>query len=339
MGPPSEAQTMETGTTLSANRITKEQLCLMLKQMLTIRLFEEKVVVLYRGGQIPGFAHVSMGQEAVPVGVCTALRPDDYITSTHRGHGHCLAKGTELVGMFAELFGKVTGYCQGKGGSMHIASPATGNLGANAIVGGSIPIATGAAFSAKIRKTKQVAVCFFGDGAMNEGVFLESLNLASIWNLPVIYVCENNQYGEYTPLKKVTAGDIHKRGEAFDIPTAAVDGMDVLAVEEAATNAVNRARADKGPSFLVMETYRYIGHGMGDVNRPYRTREEEQEWRQKRDPIDRLWKHLLEEWNATPDYFTAISAEVASQIDKAIEEAQGAPYPLPVDVTKHVYSD
>jgi pyruvate dehydrogenase E1 component alpha subunit len=330
---------METGTTPSANRITKEQICLMLKQMLTIRLFEEKVVELYRKGQIPGFAHVSMGQEAVPVGVCTALRADDYITSTHRGHGHCLAKGAEIGRMFAELFGKITGYCQGKGGSMHIANSATGNLGANAIVGGSIAIATGAAFSAKNRKTKQVAVCFFGDGAMNEGVFLESLNLASIWNLPVIYVCENNQYGEYTPLKKVTAGDIHKRGEAFDIPTAAVDGMDVLAVEKAAANAVNRARADKGPSFLVMETYRYIGHGMGDVNRPYRTREEEQEWRQNRDPIDRLWKHLLEEWNAAPDYFTAISAEVASQIDKAIEEAQGAPYPLPEDVTKHVYSD
>ena len=207
-------------TTSSARHLSRDQVLEMFRQMVTIRLFEERVMDLYRRTLIPGIAHVSIGQEAVPVGVCSALNPDDYITSTHRGHGHCLAKGAELTEMFAELFGKVTGYCRGKGGSMHIASPATGNLGANAIVGGSIAIATGAAFSCKFRRTKQVAVCFFGDGALNQGVLLESINLAAIWKLPVIYVCENNQYGEYTPARNVTAGNIEMRGKAFDVRTS-----------------------------------------------------------------------------------------------------------------------
>ncbi len=221
---------MNTNTSISsAKQLTRDQVIKMFRQMVTIRLFEERVMDLYRRTLIPGIAHVSIGQEAVPVGVCSARGTSDYITSTHRGHGHCLAKGAEITGMFAELFGKVTGYCRGKGGSMHIANPALGNLGANAIVGGSIPIATGAALSAKLRKTKQVAVCFFGDGALNERVLLESMNLAAVWQLPVVYVCENNQYGEYTPAKHVTAGDTEMRGRALDIRTARVDGMDVLA--------------------------------------------------------------------------------------------------------------
>ena len=222
---------------------------------------------------------------------------------------------------------------------MHIASPATGNLGANAIVGGSIPIATGAAVSAKARKTKQVAVCFFGDGALNQGVLLESMNLAAIWQLPVIYVCENNQYGEYTPARKVTAGDITMRGKAFDIPSSTVDGMDVLAVYEAAAEAVDRARAGMGSTFLIMETYRYSGHGMSDVDRAYRTREEEQQWRQNRDPIDRMRKLLTEEWHVSPNLLDSISAEVVQQIESSVETAQKAPFPSAEEVTKHVYAE
>ena len=316
-----------------------EKLTDMYSQMVTIRLFEERVVELYRRAQIPGIAHVSIGQEAVPVGICNALRTNDYITSTHRGHAHCLAKGADITQMFAELFGKVTGYCRGKGGSMHIANPATGNLGANAIVGGSIPIATGAALSAKLRKTNQVAVCFFGDGALNQGVLLESMNFASIWRLPVIYVCENNQYGEYTPTKRVTAGDIEMRGKALDIRTAVADGMDVLAVYDAACEAVDHAKSGKGPSFLVMETYRFIGHGMSDVDRAYRTREEEQEWQRARDPIDRLRTTLIEEWRLKQSALDAISSGVAKQIDISVEAAQKAPLPAAEELMKHVYAD
>ncbi len=323
----------------SARELTRDQAIQMFRQMVTIRLFEERVMELYRRTLIPGIAHVSIGQEAVPVGVCSALQTSDYITSTHRGHGHCLAKGAEITGMFAELFGKVTGYCRGKGGSMHIANPATGNLGANAIVGGSIPIATGAALSAKVRKTKQVAVCFFGDGALNQGVLLESMNLAAVWQLPVIYACENNQYGEYTPAKHVTAGDIEMRGRALDVRTARVDGMDVLAVYEAATEAVEEARSGKGPSFLVLETYRYLGHGMSDVDRPYRAREEEHEWRKMRDPIDRWRQTLIEKWQLGEDTLNGISSDIAAQIDTSVKAAQEAPFPGEDELRKHIYAN
>jgi TPP-dependent pyruvate/acetoin dehydrogenase alpha subunit len=323
----------------SAPRLTRDQLLQMLRDMVTIRLFEERVLDLYRRTMIPGIAHVSIGQEAVPVGVCSALRIDDYITSTHRGHGHCLAKGAELTEMFAELFGKVTGYCRGKGGSMHIASPATGNLGANAIVGGSIAIATGAAFSAKTRKTSQVAVCFFGDGALNQGLLLESMNMAAIWQLPVIYVCENNQYGEYTAAEKVTAGNIEMRGTAFGIRTARVDGMDVLAVYAATMEAVEQARSGGGPSFLVMETYRFGGHGMGDVDRAYRTRDEEREWQSTRDPIERIRQTLVKDWQTDEDVLRDISSEIAKEVDVSAEAAQKASSPQPEELKKHVYAD
>jgi pyruvate dehydrogenase E1 component alpha subunit len=306
------------------------------RQMLTIRAFEEQVLELYAQTLIPGIAHVSIGQEAVAVGVCVALRPDDYITSTHRGHGHCLAKGARPDRMFAELFGKADGYCRGKGGSMHIADPDTGNLGANAIVGGSLAIATGAALSAKRRGTGQLAVCFFGDGAANQGLLLESMNMASIWKLPAIYVCENNQYGEYTPAQAVTAGQLERRGEALDIPSITVDGMDVLAVRQAARQAMARARAGEGPSFLVCQTYRYLGHGTSDRDRPYRTREEEDQWRE-RDPVRRLAQALLDLGQATEAGLAALAAAAQGEVLAAVEYGRNAPYPAPEEVSAHVY--
>ena len=308
------------------------------RQLLTVRGFEEQVLRLYEKTLIPGIAHVSIGQEAVPVGVCAALNIDDYITSTHRGHGHCLAKGAEVSRMFAELFGKVDGYCQGKGGSMHIANQKSGNLGANGIVGGGISIATGAALSAKLQKNNRVSVSFFGDGALNQGILSESMNMASIWNLPIIFACENNQYGEYTPMRQVTAGTVKMRGEAYSIPSVTVDGMNVLAVYEATSSAVELARKGEGPSFLVFSTYRYYGHGMGDRNRSYRTREEESEWREKRDPIDNFKQHLLTIEDIAESDCGEIQGEVAQEIEKGIEFAQQAAYPNPEAVKDHVYA-
>src|SRR5271155_4617016 len=230
------------------------------RQMMAIRLFEENVNELYTRALMPGLAHLYVGEEAVAVGVCEALRNEDYITSTHRGHGHCLAKGASPDRMFAELLGKEAGYCKGKGGSMHIADPATGNLGANAIVAGSVGIATGAALSTKRLGTDRVAVCFFGEGALGQGVLYEVMNVASLWKLPVIYVCENNLYTEYTHFTETTAGDIPSRAAAFGLQAAAVDGQDVRAVYEIAGRLVDRARRGDGPSFLVCNTYRYTGH-------------------------------------------------------------------------------
>src|SRR6202045_940159 len=218
---------------------------------------------------MPGLAHLYIGEEAVAVGICEALRPDDYITSTHRGHGHCLAKGASIDRMFAELLGKEAGYCKGKGGSMHIADPDTGNLGANAIVGGSTGIATGAAFSAKRLATGQVAVCFFGEGALGQGLLYEVMNLAALWKLPVIYVCENNMYNEYTHYLETTAGEILARPAAFGIPAETVDGQDVRGVYQCAMRLVQRAREGTGPSFLMCNTYRYTGHHVGDISREY----------------------------------------------------------------------
>src|SRR5579871_2172737 len=221
------------------------------EQMLTIRLFEEQVNELYTSAKMPGLAHLYSGEEAIAVGVCEALRRDDYITSTHRGHGHCLAKGATVDRMFAELLGKAPGYCRGKGGSMHIADQETGNLGANAIVGGSAGIATGAAMSSKMRGSDQVAVCFFGDGALGQGMLYEVMNMASLWKLPVIYICEDNHYNEYTHNSETTAGEIGARGKAFGILTEEVDGQDVRAVHAAASRMVERARRGEGPSFLL----------------------------------------------------------------------------------------
>jgi pyruvate dehydrogenase E1 component alpha subunit len=240
--------------------------------------------------------------------------------------------------MFAELLGKSDGYCRGRGGSMHIADPATGNLGANAIVGGSLAIATGAALSASLRGTRQVAVCFIGDGALNQGLLLESMNMAALWDLPVIYVCEHNQYGEYTPTVLATAGDIRLRGEAFGVPTTLADGMDVVAVHDAASSAAERARAGDGPSFLICETYRYSGHGMSDRDRSYRTRDEEGEW-QARDPIDRLRHALLAGGVVHEDDLESVRSDAETEMADAVDFARRAPEPAIEGVLQFVYVD
>src|SRR5246500_314093 len=248
---------MTTITERSRTTTTKaEQALRMYRQMLAIRLFEERVNDLYTRALMPGLAHLYIGEEAVAVGVCEALNKDDYITSTHRGHGHCLAKGASPDRMFAELLGKEAGYCRGKGGSMHIADPATGNLGANAIVAGSVGIATGAAFAAQRLGNGRVAVCFFGEGALGQGSLYEVMNLAQLWSLPIIYACENNLYCEYTHFTETTAGDILTRATAFGLFAAEVDGQDVRVVHETASHLIDRARNGGGPAFLLADTYR-----------------------------------------------------------------------------------
>ncbi len=311
----------------------------MYQQMVKIREFEEKVNELYTSALMHGLAHLYIGQEAVAVGVCEALRRDDYITSTHRGHGHCLAKGARLDRMFAELLGKEAGYCRGKGGSMHIADQDTGNLGANAIVGGSTGIATGAALSAKRLGTGQVAVCFFGDGALGQGLLYEAMNMAQLWQLPVIYVCENNLYNEYTPYRETTAGDIAARAQAFNILTEEVDGQDVRIVFETTKRLVARARRGEGPSFLLCHTYRYRGHHVGDINRAYyRSKDEEQEWMTKRDPIAKLAEWLLAERLTDPTVLDRIQRDMKSEIEAAVQFAINAPYPDVSEVDQHVYA-
>jgi TPP-dependent pyruvate/acetoin dehydrogenase alpha subunit len=323
----------------SASKIEAQLWILMYRQMLSIRLFDEHVNDLYTRALMPGLAHLYIGQEAVAVGVCEALRPDDYITSTHRGHGHCLAKGASPDRMFAELLGKEAGYCRGKGGSMHIADPATGNLGANAIVAGSVGLATGAAFSAKHLGTSRVSVCFFGEGALGQGVLYEVMNLAQLWKLPVIYVCENNLYTEYTHYSETTAGDIPARASAFGIEAEAVDGQDVRAVYSAASRLVERAREKKGPAFLLCNTYRFRGHHVGDVNREYyRSKEEEQLWMTERDPIKNLADWLIEQGHAIPALLEGIRGEIQAELQKAVEFAQAAPYPSPLEVGQDVYA-
>jgi len=311
----------------------------MYRQMLTIRFFEEQVNELYTRALMPGLAHLYIGEEAVAVGVCSALRLEDYITSTHRGHGHCLAKGASPDRMFAELLGKAAGYCRGKGGSMHIADPDTGNLGANAIVGGSTAIATGAAFSAKRLGNKRVAVCFFGEGALGQGVLYESMNLAGLWKLPVIYVCENNGYNEYTHYSETTAGDVLARPQAFGIHAESVDGQDVRDVYRAAKAAIGRARGESLPSFLLCNTYRYRGHHVGDVSREYyRSKQEEQKWMSERDPIKLLREWLIALNHVTVDDLEKISADVRLSIERAVQFALAAPYPDTTEVQQNVYA-
>jgi pyruvate dehydrogenase E1 component alpha subunit len=311
----------------------------MYRQMVRIRAFEEAADELYRSAKMPGLTHLYVGEEAVAVGVCEALRRDDFITSTHRGHGHCLAKGADVDRMFAELLGKEAGYCRGKGGSMHIADFENGNLGANAIVGGSAGIATGAAQSAKLRGTDQVVVCFFGEGALGQGLLYEVMNMAALWKLPVIYLCENNQYNEYTHYSETTAGDLLARGAAFGIPTEEVDGQDVLAVHAVTTRAVGRARAGEGPSFLVANTYRYHGHHVGDVDRSYyRSKDEEQDWRTNRDPVTRLGSRLVDAGIATPEELEQVAREAQEEIAAGVRFALDAPYPPESEVTDHVYA-
>jgi TPP-dependent pyruvate/acetoin dehydrogenase alpha subunit len=311
----------------------------MYRLMQSIRLFEEQVNELYTRALMPGLAHLYVGEEAVAVGVCEALRNDDYITSTHRGHGHCLAKGASPDRMFAELLGKEAGYCRGKGGSMHIADPATGNLGANAIVAGSVGIATGAAFSAKYRGTDQVAVCFFGEGALGQGVLYEEMNMAQLWKLPVIYVCENNFYSEYTHYLETTAGDIPARATAFGVQAETVDGQDVRAVYATCAKLVDRARRGDGPAFLLCNTYRHHGHHVGDINRDYyRSKQEERSWASERDPIKLLSDWLISQKQADAAQLDRVSAEMRSDMRKAVEFAIAAPYPGLDEAAQDVYA-
>src|SRR5678815_5753991 len=329
---------MTIATRQPAAGLDVEKLVHMYRQMVAIRLFEERVNDLYTRALMPGLAHLYIGEEAIAVGVCEALRNDDYITSTHRGHGHCLAKGASPDLMFAELLGKEAGYCKGKGGSMHIADPATGNLGANAIVGGSARIATGAAFAPKHLKQDRVAVCFFGEGALGQGLLYEELNLAQLWKLPVIFVCENNGYNEYTHFSESTAGDVSARAAAFGMATETVDGQNVRDVYTVASKYIERARRGEGPAFLQFKTYRYHGHHVGDIARAYyRPKAEEQEWVTQRDPITLHGQWLMDNGMATRAALDAVQQELIVEMDAAVEFAVNAPYPDPSKVDDDIY--
>jgi pyruvate dehydrogenase E1 component alpha subunit len=306
--------------------------------MCKIRAFEENANELYLKALMPGLTHMYVGEEAIAVGVCEALRQDDYITSTHRGHGHCLAKGAAVDRMFAELLGKEAGYCRGKGGSMHIADQERGNLGANAIVGGSAGIATGAAMSIKMRGTDQVAVCFFGEGALGQGLLYETMNMAQLWKYPVIYVCENNLYNEYTHHSETTAGTMRGRAEAFGIHNVEVDGQDVREVHFTMQALVERSRQSKEPAFMLCHTYRFYGHHVGDINREYyRSKEEEQQWRTNKDPLKVLSEWMIGQKLAEAQIFEQIQGEVQQEVEAAVKFALEAPYPNVAEVDQHVF--
>ena len=315
------------------------QLREVLYKMHLIRRFEEGAEDAYTRGLIHGTMHLSIGQEASALGICMPLEPDDQITSTHRGHGHCIAKGAKVDRMFAEFFGKTTGYCKGRGGSMHIADVSAGNLGANGIVAGGIPIAVGAALSAKMQKNGKVVVCFFGDGANNEGAFHESLNMASIWKLPVVFVCENNGYGMSTSTARSTAvANIADRAAAYSMPGITVNGNDFSAVAEASTEAIARARRGEGPSLIETKTYRHRGHSKSDRNR-YRTKEEIEEWKALRDPIN-LFESELKQFGVMDDEAIAkLRAAVEAEIAAGIAFAKESPMPSTADVLNYVYTE
>jgi len=319
----------------------RDLLKLLYHRMYLIRRFEETAGELYRRGTLLGIVHLYLGEEAVATGVCSALRADDYITSTHRGHGHVLAKGGDPKLLLAELCGKATGYCRGKGGSMHAADLGLGVLGANGIVGGGFGIATGAALSAKKRRSGQVVVCFFGDGATNQGVFMEVLNMAALWKLPVVYVCENNGLGEYSRYEDVavTSTPIGARAAAFGLPTAEVDGNDVLAVYDAASSAVARARAGDGPSFIEARTHRLSGHHEGDVgfSRRYRTKEELDE-QKREEPIGRFRSWLTAGQALSAIEIETMEGEMERQMQEALEFLSQSPYPDAAELWEHVYA-
>jgi pyruvate dehydrogenase E1 component alpha subunit len=321
-------------------KLKNAQLLDLYRTMQTIRLFEERIVDLYARGKVPGVAHLYIGEEAIAAGVCAVLRKDDYITSTHRGHGHVIAKGADLVPMMAELFGKRTGYCKGKGGSMHIADMESGILGANGIAGGGLPIAVGAGWSAKWRGTNQVTACFFGDDASNNGTFHESLNLASLHKLPVIFVCENNGYGISVSQKNHTPiADIATRAAAYDMPGLVVDGNDVVDVYQSAEKAAKRARAGEGPTLLECKTYRWRGHHEGDPNQGarYRTKHEIAMWK-KKCPIAKLEKHLLKNKIATSKKMAAVRRDIEKLIDEAVTFANESDFPSIEEMYEDVYA-
>lgn len=309
------------------------------ERMVRIRTFEEAGGKLMEDGKIPGALHLYVGQEAVASGIMTHLSDEDQITSTHRGHGHLIAKGGEFGRMFAELFGKSTGYCKGKGGSMHISNMDLGMLGANGIVGGGPPIAVGAAFSNRFRKTKNVAIAFFGDGASNEGSFHEAANMAALYKLPVVFVCENNGYGEYTAQANHQAiADVADRAAGYGMPGVIVDGMDVMAIYEAAGEAIARARKGQGPTLLECKTYRFYDHvGVRGMGLSYRTDEELQRW-QKRDPIGMFEKLLVDQKILTERKATNIKQKVQGEVDEGVKFAEDSPVPDVDSLLEDVYA-
>lgn len=304
--------------------------------MVRIRFFEERAMAEYRKG-LPGFIHPSVGQEAIPAAVCAFLREDDYIISTHRGHGDIIAKGARLDRMMAELFAKETGYCKGKGGSMHIAAVDRNILGATGIVGDSIPIAAGVGLGCKMKNLDRVVVAFFGDGATNSGAFHEGVGLASVWNLPVLFVCQNNQYQQSTPTRDYTRlSDLSDRAKAHGIPGITVDGNDAIAVAEVAREAIDNVRNGRGPIFIVGNTYRPYGHHMGDPGTSYRTKEEIEEWK-KRDPIDRLRNQFLQNKIATKSELDKIEKATVQELDEAVKFATESPEPEVEEALEDIY--
>jgi pyruvate dehydrogenase E1 component alpha subunit len=317
--------------------LSREKLIEMLRKMIEIRFFEEKVFELYAQNLVPGTIHLYAGEEAVAVGVCSNLRKDDYITSTHRGHGHCIAKGADLKRTMAEILGKKSGYCKGKGGSMHIADFSIGMLGATAVVGAGLPIAVGAGLSAKLRKTDQVVACFFGEGASNQGTFHESINMAATWKLPIVFVCENNLYAMGTRQSKVMAiKNIADRAAAYGIPGVVADGNDVLAVYDAARSALRRARNAEGPTLIECKTYRHKGHSRVDAAK-YRPKEEVEQWLNK-DPIRRLKERLLQENVLASVEIQEIEKEISAEIEEAFKFALESPFPTPEEALEDVYA-
>lgn len=317
--------------------LAPDQVAELYRRMVLIRKFEEQVAKLYAKNKLPGFVHLYIGQEAVAVGVCSNLRDDDYITSTHRGHGHTIAKGGDVKRMMAELYGKVTGYCKGKGGSMHITDMRIGMLGANGIVAGGIPIAVGAGYgAARIRKTEQVVACFFGDGATGEGPFWEGINITQAWSLPVIFVCENNLYGVGTRLGKVMGSeDLAPRVKGFGMPAEVVNGNDVIEVRLAAARAVQRARRGQGPTFLECKTWRHRGHFEGE-NPTYFDQEEYNGW-MKRDPIKTLESYVQAHGIAEPEQLGGIQKQVEQQILQAVEFAEASEFPRPEAALEDIF--
>jgi len=309
----------------------------MYRTMLTIRQFERASVRLLQQGLVIGSVHVCTGQEAVAAGVCLALNQDDYLTTHHRGHGHCIAKGMKLNGMMAEMMGRETGCCKGRGGSMHVADLSIGILGADGVVAGGVPMTVGAALSARLRGTKQVAVAFFGDGAINAGQFHEAMNLAAVWKLPVLFVCDNNQYAISTPVADATAGNLTLRAKGYGIPGRQVDGNDAISVYEATQEALEHARSGAGPSVIEALTYRWEGHSRNDPGTEYRTREEIEAWK-TRDPIARLGARLLEQKLATEPALAEIEQAVRRDIDAAVEFAKASPFPQAESVLDFNYA-
>ena len=308
------------------------------ERMALIRAFETRVTELYRDSEIPGFVHTSLGQEAVAVGVCAALRDDDYLATTHRGHGHCIAKGADVDGMMAELFAKETGLCRGKGGSMHVADPARGILGANAIVGASIPLAVGAGLSSKLLSQGRVAVAFFGEGAVNQGAFHEAVNLAAIWALPLLFVCENNVYAEFTDSRTMSrVASVAARAAAYGIDAERVDGNDVIALRDVTAAAAARCREGEGPILLEAETYRWQGHYEGDTQ-PYKPAEESAAWRE-RDPLALARGRLLESGDTTAAQLDVADEHARARVEEAVERARAAPIPQLEEAYAHVFSD